>query len=483
LEGILNTEPEVIDILSTIGDSSNGFSFAASGAGTAGASVTVKLVPKRQRQRSVFQVINDVRQKAASIQGANLQFTTSSFSGGGFSADLQVLLSGPDENKLIDLSDQVAQVMQGVPGVTDVRNSDAERSPELQARFDPTRMNDQGITAADAGRALRWAVAGTQVSTLQRQGLADLDITLIADEQSRNDPTALAQLPLKFNKTTGTAITLGNIGQIVQDEAPGQIKRYNRQRSLTVTGSVAGRSLGSVVTDILKAVNKQAPLPQDYTLQMLGQAQQQSNSFGEMTSALGLSIILIYMLMVALYESLSQPLAIMFSLPVSLVGALGGLALTGNTLNIFSMLGIIMLMGLVTKNAILLVDFTDILRKQGYSRNDALVEAGRLRLRPILMTTASVVFAMVPFVLKLEAGAESRAPLAAAVMGGVISSTLLTLVLVPTMYTYLDSLESFVRIRILHVPLRWAEEPAPSDDTDVRDDLQQQPSYSPSAAK
>ena len=151
----------------------------------------------------------------------------------------------------------------------------------------------------------------------------------------------------------------------------------------------------------------------------------------------------------------------MFSLPVSLVGAFGGLFLTGNTLNIFSLLGIIMLMGLVTKNAILLVDFTDILRKRGYARNEALVEAGRLRLRPILMTTASVVFAMIPFVLKLEAGAESRAPLAAAVIGGVISSTLLTLVLVPTMYTYLDSLEAFVRREVFHMEPRWAEEPAP----------------------
>ncbi len=169
----------------------------------------------------------------------------------------------------------------------------------------------------------------------------------------------------------------------------------------------------------------------------------------------------------------------MFSLPVAMVGAFGGLFLTGNTFNIFSLLGIIMLMGLVTKNAILLVDFTDILRSRGYARDEALVEAGRLRLRPIVMTTASVVFAMIPFVLKLGAGAESRAPLAATVMGGVISSTLLTLVLVPTMYTYLDSLEVFVRRRVLHVPLLWAEEPAPGGDTG--DDLQ--PAYSPSAAK
>ncbi len=182
---------------------------------------------------------------------------------------------------------------------------------------------------------------------------------------------------------------------------------------------------------------------------------------GALFSALSLSIIMIYMLMAVLYESFVEPLVIMFSLPVAMVGAFGGLFLTGNTFNIFSLLGIIMLMGLVTKNAILLVDFTDILRKRGYSRTEALVEAGRLRLRPIVMTSAAVVFAMIPFVLKLEPGAESRAPLAAAVMGGVISSTLLTLVLVPTAYTYLDNLEAFVRRKVFHLEPRWPEEPVP----------------------
>ncbi len=308
--------------------------------------------------------------------------------------------------------------------------------------------------------ALRTAVAGTQVSTLQRPGLEDLDITLIALPEDRNDPNVLSRMPLKFTNT-GAPITLASIGGIGESQSPGQIKRYDRQRALTITGSVVGRSAGDVTTDIQKTIATQVQMPPDYVVQMLGQAENQSSGFASLFSALGLAIVLIYMLMVALYESFAQPLAIMFSLPVSMVGALGGLFLTGNTVNIFSLLGIIMLMGLVTKNAILLVDFADNLRKQGYTRNDALVEAGRLRLRPILMTTAAVVFAMVPFVLKLEPGAESRAPMAAAVMGGVISSTLLTLVLVPTMYTYLDSLEAFVRRQFSRRRRRTEERRAP----------------------
>jgi hydrophobic/amphiphilic exporter-1 (mainly G- bacteria), HAE1 family len=455
VEDIVNTEPEVRDVLSTVGDSGAGL-FSTSTAGTAGGSVTVKLVDKRERQRTVFQVLNDVRRKAASIQGASFQFTTSNLAGGGFSADLQVQVSGPDLNTLIDVSNQIVAVMSNVPGVADVRNTDAERSPELQAQFNRARLNDLGLSATDAGKALRTAIAGTQVSTLQRPGLADLDITLIATENTRNDPNALSQLPLKFTKG-GTPITLASIGGIAESQAPGQIKRYDRARSLTITGSVVGRSSGDVASDIQKAINTQVELPPDYSVQMLGQAQQQQSGFGSLFSALALALALIYMLLVALYESFAQPLAIMFSLPVSRVGALGGLFLTGNTVNIFSLLGIIMLMGLVTKNAILLVDFADNLRKRGYARNDALVEAGRLRLRPILMTTAAVVFAMVPFVLKLEPGAESRAPMAAAVMGGVISSTLLTLVLVPTMYTYLDTLEEFVRRQFARRPRRVAE--------------------------
>jgi len=458
-EGILKEYPEVDKVLAQVGASSSSI-FSSSGSGAASGSVTVKLIDKKQRRRSVFQILDDVRVKAKSIAGANIQLSTASFIGGGSVAALQVQVKGPDMNTLIALSQQVEQVMGTVPGAIDVRNVEAERSPEWQISLDRKRMKDLGISTAEVGTALRTALSGIQISTLQRDNQPELDLTLIAGERARNQADTLARLPLKYSKG-GAPITVGQIGALENSDSPAQINRYNRQRTLTVTGSVAGRSSGDVSTDITMAVAKSIQVPAGYTITQVGEAQDQQESFGSLISALLLSIILIYMLMVGLFESFTQPLAIMFSLPVAMVGAFGGLLLTGNTLNIFSMLGIIMLMGLVTKNAILLVDFTDILRKQGVPRHEALVEAGRLRLRPILMTTAALVFAMIPFVLKLEAGAESRAPLAAVVIGGTISSTLLTLVLVPTMYTYLDSLEEFVRRKVFRQGARFVvTEPA-----------------------
>jgi hydrophobic/amphiphilic exporter-1 (mainly G- bacteria), HAE1 family len=443
LEAILKTEPEVTDVLSTIGSGTGGFGGST---GTAGGQMTVNLKPKLQRQRSVFAVLADVRRQAQSIKGANIQYTVQSFIGNGFQAALNVIVVGPagapDETTLIALSQQVANVVGSVQGVTDVRNLDSAQAPEWQAQLDPVRMNDLGINSTEAGNSLQTGLAGTLVGTLQQTGQVEQDITLIGTPQAQQDPTLLNVLPLKYT-STGTPITMNQIGEVVQGTAPGQILHYDRERSLTVSASVQGRSAGQVAADVQTAL-RQVQFPQDYGYVMAGQSQQQSDAFGAMAAALALSVVLIYMLMAALYESLLRPLAIMFSLPVSLVGAFGGLFLTGNTLNTFSILGIIMLMGLVTKNAILLVDFTDILRKRGYTRTEALVEAGRLRLRPILMTTSTVVMAMIPFLLTSEPGAESRAPLAAAVIGGLISSTLLTLVLVPTAYTYLDSLEQYL---------------------------------------
>jgi hydrophobic/amphiphilic exporter-1 (mainly G- bacteria), HAE1 family len=242
-------------------------------------------------------------------------------------------------------------------------------------------------------------------------------------------------------------VRLDQVARLVQDSGPARIQRTDRQRVIEVTGGVSGRSLGDVTRDIRAATNT-LPLPEGYRMTMAGQVQQQEQAFLTLIQALSLSVVLIYMLMVALYESWLTPFAIMFSLPVALVGAFGGLFLTGNTFNIFSMIGMIMLMGLVGKNAILLIDFTDTLRRRGLGRREAILEAGYTRLRPILMTTCTIVFAMLPLAMKLEEGGESRAPLAVVIIGGVISSTLLTLVLVPAVYTILDDAkEGVIRLR------------------------------------
>jgi len=226
---------------------------------------------------------------------------------------------------------------------------------------------------------------------------------------------------------------------VERSEAPARILRSDRQRVLTVSSGVSGRAAGDVTNEIEQAINSQVKFPSGYGFKFVGQSQQQRESFAQLGQALLLSIVLIYMLLVALYQSWLHPLAIMFALPVTLVGAFGGLWLTGNTLNLISILGIILLTGVVTKNAILVVDFANTLRReQGYERKAALIEAGRLRLRPILMTTAALVFALLPLLFGASAGSETRAPLAAVVIGGNISSTLLSLILVPVVYNFFD---------------------------------------------
>jgi len=229
-------------------------------------------------------------------------------------------------------------------------------------------------------------------------------------------------------------------------QSPTQIQRVDRKRSVQVNAQVAGRALGDVARDLRENLAGVA-MPPGYRWDVRGTVQQMQAAQAALGGALVLSILLIYMLLVALYESWLYPLAIMFALPVSVGGAVAGLFLTGNTFNIFSMIGMIALMGLVAKNAILLVDYTNTLRARGLERADALIEAACTRLRPIVMTSATVVAAMLPLAMKFEAGAESRAPIAVVIIGGSLSSTLLTLVLVPVMYTYLDSLQNVFKLR------------------------------------
>jgi HAE1 family hydrophobic/amphiphilic exporter-1 len=257
------------------------------------------------------------------------------------------------------------------------------------------------------------------------------------NEEAQSNLDQLLNVPLGYRN--GQAVKVATVASIERDLAPAVINRTDRQRTLSVSAGVSGRASGDVTNDVEAAIQANVEFPAGYGFQLSGQSEAQRESFADLTSALGLGILLVYMLLVALFQNWLHPLAIMFSLPVALVGAFGGLWLFGYTLNLLSMLGIILLAGIVTKNAILLVDFTNELReKEGYSRKEALAEAGRLRLRPILMTTAAIVFALLPVLLGRGAGAESRAPLAAVIIGGNITSTLLTLILVPVVYNFFD---------------------------------------------
>jgi HAE1 family hydrophobic/amphiphilic exporter-1 len=264
-----------------------------------------------------------------------------------------------------------------------------------------------------------------------------VDIILRSTEATREDLSRLLQTPLKY--VDNQPVLLERVVNIESSQAPARITRAERQRVLTVGSGITGRAAGDVTNDIEAALRENVTFPAGYGFEFIGQSEQQRESFAQLGQAILLAIALIYILLVALYQSWLQPLAIMFSLPVTLVGAIGGLWLFDQTLNLISLLGIVLLTGVVTKNAILIVDFANQLREnQGYERKEALVNAGRLRLRAIIMTTLTIIFALTPLLIGAGAGSETRTPMAAVVIGGLVSSTLLTLILVPVVYNFFD---------------------------------------------
>ncbi len=434
---ILNEVPETTDILTRVGGSSGGgFGGGTRAANTA--TINVKLVDKEDRQRTTTDVVESLRPLFTKIPEATISTALSSSMGdGGGGNPIEVRVFGEDPNVLIDLANQIETVMQTVPGTADVKNTDAARAPETRLVVDRDRALDLGLSPAQVATTLRTALSGSEIGKYDPQGDTEVDITLRLNEADREDLTRLLQMPLGY--VNGQPITLDRVVNLDRTLAPARITRDDRQRVLTVGSGTSGRATGDVTDAIEAAINEQVEFPVGYGFKFVGTAEIQRESFAELGSAIMLGIILIYMLLVALYQSWLHPLAIMFSLPVTLVGAFGGLWLTGNTLNLISLLGIVLLTGVVTKNAILIVDFTNNLRQeQGYERKEALVQAGRLRLRAVLMTTLTLVFALLPLLLGAGAGSEVRAPLAAVVIGGSISSTLLTLVLVPVVYNFFD---------------------------------------------
>jgi HAE1 family hydrophobic/amphiphilic exporter-1 len=447
LESRLRTYPEVSQVTSHTGSSSAAAALA-SGAGGGGATsqLTVRLVPADERRRSAADLANIFRQQlGASIPGATLRTALPNpFGFGGFGGQaIQVAVEGPDPATLDRLVSQVTQAVAEVPGVVDVNNSNLAIATEYAINVDLSRSADLGVSAQTAGVALAAAVSGIKVSKFEQPGQSNVDIRLIANETFRASTSNLASLPLLTS--SGTLVRLDQIGSITRSTAPTQIAHDNRQRSVTVNASAAsGYSVGTLQLAIQQRLAG-IGLPSGYSIVYGGQAAMGGQTFGDIFKALGAGLVLMYVLMALLFRSLTLPLAVLMSLPLAVVGALGAMGLTGTNFTLFSLLGVSLLMGLVGKNAILLVDYTDTLRKRGDSRLEALLEAGPTRLRPIFMTTLSVMFALVPVASGIEAGSELLKAAAVVLIGGLLTSTLLTLVFVPAMYTIFDDIEHAVR--------------------------------------
>ncbi len=423
--------------------------------------VQIKLTPKRTRKRSTQAIMQAIKEQAAAIPGLKTSFNTISMWGSANVAPLQIEIMGPDLKEVAAFSEKVADILAETRGTVDVTSSWEEGKPEVKIEVDRDKIARMGLTLAEVGLAARTAIEG-DLPTKYQEGDSDFDIRVVLNKESRSRAQDVGSITLLNHY--GQPVRLSQVASVTFGKGPSEIQRKDRERLITVAANLSGQvPLGQVTAAAEKQINA-IGIPSGIRVFYGGDTENMRDMFHDMSIALGLAVLFIYIIMVSLFESYIHPFTIMFSLPVALVGALAGLALTNTTLNMFSLIGIIMLMGLVTKNAILLVDFTNTLRSRGHAMRDALLEAGKVRLRPIVMTTATMVFGMMPLALALGAGSEMRQGMAVVVIGGLISSTLLTLVLVPVVYTYVDGLKARVPVLFRRVVwaarLPWKERPA-----------------------
>jgi HAE1 family hydrophobic/amphiphilic exporter-1 len=399
--------------------------------------IYVKLKPQR---KTFSEVVADARRAVADIPGLTYGFTEAGPFG---QKPVQYTVRGPDVDELDRLSRELVQRMATIRGLEDVETSLEKSKPELRVEFDRDRAGDLGLNVAPVAMTLRAALTGEVASTIEdAEGDShDVRVRLRPDQRRYAEDLLALRVPTDKDDANGDKILvpLGEVARAVPASGPSTIRRMDLQREVRISGSNAGRSLGEVAADIESAVAAMK-LPPGYDVRPVGDSEELKKMFSNMLQTLFLAIIFIYLILASQFGSFLHPFAIMLSLPLSLVGVAVALLATGDSLNIMSMIGLIMLMGLVTKNAILLVDFTNQARAKGVPRDEALIKAGSTRLRPIVMTTLAMIFGMLPLAFAIGAGAELRAPMARAVIGGLITSTLLTLVVVPVVYTYLDGL-------------------------------------------
>jgi HAE1 family hydrophobic/amphiphilic exporter-1 len=357
---------------------------------------------------------------------------------GGGRKPVEISVRGNDLARLGQVAKQVVDEAKQVAGVADLDTSEEKPRPEVRIQVNRTAAGDLGLDLGTIATTLRGLVAGEVVSQFEDADGDSYDVRLRVDPRHRTYSANLLDLNLT-GQLGGPMVPLRQVACLESGAAPSKINRWDLMREIRVGANTEGRSLGEVVSDI-KARTNRLNLPAGFAITFTGESEDMVESFGYVMQSLILAVILIYAILASQFRSFLQPLAIMLSLPLSLLGVAGMLYLVHDTLNMMSMIGLILLMGLVTKNAILVVDFTNTQRREGMSRHDALISAARVRLRPILMTTLAMIFGMMPLAFEIGSGAEFRAPMARAVIGGLITSTLLTLLVVPVVYTFLDDL-------------------------------------------
>ena len=411
--------------------------------------VFVQLVPRSERKRSQEALTRPMRERLSRIAGIELT-QIGAYKSVSSGKPLQVSILGQDKAVIASLGRQVMKEMRSVPGAVDVESSDEAPKPEISVEVKRELASDLGVGVGQVASTLRPLLAGQAVGNWRAPDDQYYDVQVRLGRSERAQVADLARVPLASGRLDADGnpkmVTLREIASVRESAGAQQINRKEQLREVLVTGNVFDRPAGDVAKD-LKARIDRIPLPPGYRFSMGGSSKDIQESMSYASQALALAVIFIYLILASQFASFMQPVAIMVSLPLSLIGVVLALIVARSTLNIFSIIGFIMLMGLVTKNAILLVDFVNQGRREGLARADAVVRAGAVRLRPILMTTLAMIFGMIPLALGLGEGGEQRAPMGQAVIGGVITSSLLTLIVVPVIYTYLDDLAAWLRRR------------------------------------
>jgi len=419
--------------------------------------VYVHLRDKSERTRSQHQLMPDVRAKLAGIAGIIPSVEEDPDNN---QKPFILLVRGEEISLLKDYAAAIKRKLYSIKGLVDLEATLEQDLPEYRLVVDRERARQSGIGTDMLVRTIGSLVGGRVISTYEDESGEAVDIRLRLPEALRQDIRQVTELRIAVPGESGVAlIPIADLVKVDRSVSPSEISRQDMSRQVMISANLDKLPLGTAAT---KALDTAATVPMQpgYSVRMSGDTEIMIESFGYLAEALLLAIIFVYLILAAQFESFIDPLAIMLSLPLSIVGMAGVLVLTRDTVNIFSLIGLILLMGLVTKNAILLVDYSKVLRRRGMERREALITAGRTRLRPIMMTTLAMIFGMMPLALAIGQGAEMRAPMARAVVGGLITSTLLTLIVVPVVYTLLDDFAAWVRRRWAGNVVRKKEEEA-----------------------
>ncbi len=448
IEEKLATIDEIDMIFTNIGSSSIDILMGSSLGDNSG-NISVRLVKLRDRKRSTAKVAEEIRTLVKDVPGAEISVKeTSSLDIMGFSTPVSVNIKGSELEVLEKISDDFKRIIESVEGTREVKTSLSEAIPEIEVLINKDIAATYGLTTAQIATAVRGAATGVTITRYKDEG-KEIDVVIKAAGDVTDNLSNFEQLSIAT--PTGINIPLGQVADLSVVRGPVQIYREQQERVVTVTGQIIDRDLGNVTSDVAKKLQKYE-MPRGYNYNIGGERKEMVEAFEQLLLALALAVVLIYMVMAAQFESLVYPFIIMFTLPLAFSGGALALFITGKTLGVTALIGAIILAGIVVNNGIVLVDYINVLRKEGKERSEAVTTAGPIRLRPILMTTLTTILGLVPLALEIGEGAELQSPMAIVVIGGLTLSTILTLVFVPVLYTVFDDISDSLRLKFKKVP-------------------------------